>query len=689
MSEPAGGQFDFNNFSVASDAGSVSNAHGSVPVAASSLPAPPAGFTGRHETLDRLLAVLAPDAAGRTPVLICSVSGLGGIGKTALALRAGHEALKRGWFPGGALFVDLRGYDDPVGPDQAVVALLSALGVPGPQLPPTPSAQFALYRTLLAQRTDPVLLILDNASRPGQILPLLPGTDRHRVIVTSRHRLAELEARLLDLGPLPPDDAVDLLVRALRIRDPDDPRLAREPEALATLADLCGGLPLALALAAAQLGRSPGRTVASLVEELHDAGNAVVAEQSRHVFASSYRRLPPGPARTLRMLALAPTHETGADAVAVLAAQSVAETTALLEELAVHALVVRVSGPRPEDSRWRLHNLLRDYLLGLIPAGDEEAHRARCRLLAFYQDRVEAPLHWPADRPEAGHGGFADREEALSWLREERPNLIAAAEWARDERYAEPGAVLALTLLPYLASEGHTEDALVLGRIALDATRRSGERGGEAHACLGLGFALSHAGRTEEAVEALDRARDLFRSLGDAEGEAVSSDRLGAVLHDTGRTSEAVDAFTRALLGYRQAGDTVREAAVWNNLGIALRDTGRADEAVSAFARAMNSFEEIGHAAGQGDVLNNLGITLQSTGRFDEAVAAFRRAADLHRNTGNAYGEGNSLHNLALSLAAADRDAARGYWSGAAEAYDRAGASAEAAEARRQAEGAH
>jgi len=119
--------------------GKVEHHHGPVPIATASLPPAPTGFTGRDADLERLLPVLAPEAPDtEIAVVICAVSGLGGIGKTALALYAAHRADADGWFPGGMVFVDLRGYDpDPVTADQAVLALLDVFGVRGTELPQT------------------------------------------------------------------------------------------------------------------------------------------------------------------------------------------------------------------------------------------------------------------------------------------------------------------------------------------------------------------------------------------------------------------------------------------------------------------------------------------------------------------------------------------------------------------------
>ncbi|MEV6947418.1 ATP-binding protein [Streptomyces sp. NPDC051172] len=203
-----------------------------MPVATAALPGVPAGFTGRGDDLARLLPALKPAAGSGLPVVICALSGLGGIGKTSLALHAGHQAVRDGWFPGGTLFVDLRGYDeDPVTADQALVALLDGFGIRGTDLPQTPTAQYALYRTLLAAHTEPMLLLLDNASDPAQLTPLIPGTDRHRVLITSRDRLTDLPARQIDLDTLKPDDAAELIAKSLLLSDERDDRPAHEPGA--------------------------------------------------------------------------------------------------------------------------------------------------------------------------------------------------------------------------------------------------------------------------------------------------------------------------------------------------------------------------------------------------------------------------------------------------------------------------
>lgn len=365
---------------------------------------------------------------------------MGGIGKTALAVEAAHQACTQDWFPGGTLFVDLRGYDDdPVTADQAVLALLYALGVRGPDLPPSAARQYDAYRQLLAERQHRMLLILDNASDPAQYLPLLPGTDRHRVLITTRDRPDALAGvRLIDLETLPPDDSTALITRALHDADDRDDRPTREPDALRELTSLCGHLPLALQIAAALLRRRRTRGIASLVTEIEQAGDAMAALDHgtrgtdqygrslvlRPVLETSYRRLPPDQARLLRLLALAPGTETGTDAVASLADLGTETAVSLLEDLAAACLVTPVRADDGSDTgvRWRLHDLVRVFGVGVV-AGDaglsEEGEAARARVLDFYYAWAFAAdgwLRWLPGQPVPGWFGGRGGRRWGGWM---------------------------------------------------------------------------------------------------------------------------------------------------------------------------------------------------------------------------------------------------------------------------------
>ncbi|MEV6766049.1 tetratricopeptide repeat protein [Streptomyces sp. NPDC051105] len=632
---------------------------------------------------------------------------MGGIGKTALAVETAHRAREKGWFPGGTVFVDLRGYDDaPVTADQAVLALLDALGVRGQDLPPTAERQYDAYRALLAEQQKRMLLILDNASDPSQYLPLLPGTDHHRVLITSRDRPDALSIRLIDLETLDPDDSVALVSRALYDTDERDERPGCEPDALRELTDLCGHLPLALQIAAAMLRRRRYRSIASLVAEIKETGDPTSALDKgsrgtdqygrslvlRPVLEASYRRLPPDQARLLRLLALAPGAEIGTEAVAALADLDEETVLSLLEDLAATHLVTPVRDGEGAASvvRWRLHDLVRAYGVGLV-AGDarlqEEGEAARERVLGFYcrwAGAAGARLRWLPGMVEPER--FGDRGAALAWFDGERAGLVAAVGWAREERYAEAAGGLAECLSEYLSWRRHFDDWITVAGTSREAAYGAGDRRREAVAWNNLGLALKGAGRVEEAIHAHTHARDLHRDAATPHHEAIAWNNLGLALRGAGRVEEAIHAHTRARDLFQDIGDGPREAIAWNNLGIALKEAGRVEEAIDTHTHARDLHRAVGARHGEAMAWGNLGIALRTAGRVEESIEAYTKALSIYREFDDWYGAGQTLHSLANAHQDAQRPAdARACLLQAADAYTRANAPTEAARARARA----
>ena len=322
----------------------------SAPVARAQLPAPVAGFTGRRGELAEFAGLLDP-AWGTGAVVVSAVAGLAGVGKTALAIQAGHAARAAGWFPGGVLFIDLHGYDDaPVQPGQALDSLLRALGVLGEHIPPGAEDRAGLYRSVLAQVTDPVPAIADNASSEAQVRWRLPGPGPHRVIITSRHTLGGLGARLLDVTVLDEQAAVALLDEVVRAR-PDDDRISADPESAGWLAGTCDGLPLALRIAGALLAADPALTAADLAGELgdevrrlealaYDDGGGTSALSVAAAFELSYRQLDAAAAFLLfRLLPVNPGPDVSTASTAALAGWPSGEARRVIGRLARAHLV--------------------------------------------------------------------------------------------------------------------------------------------------------------------------------------------------------------------------------------------------------------------------------------------------------------------------------------------------------------
>ncbi|HEY1179276.1 MAG TPA: BTAD domain-containing putative transcriptional regulator, partial [Phytomonospora sp.] len=295
------------------------------------LPAAQPGFTGRAETMAALYA-----ASGGVVLL----TGMAGVGKTATAVRWARESMRAdpARFADGQLFADLRGHGDrpPMEPDEALGLFLTALGVPGVEIPATLDGRVGRYRSLLAGRR--MLVVLDNAATAAQIRPLLPGDPACLTIVTSRDRLTGLIAR--DGAEGVPLDVLGAGESRALLRKVVGARTETEPDAAATLAELCGGLPLALRIAAASLVEYPHRTIAALNADLDRARLDALAVDGdpasavRAVFAHSYQALDAPVRRLFRLLGTVPGPHIGLGAAAALAGTDRRATARRLRRLA-------------------------------------------------------------------------------------------------------------------------------------------------------------------------------------------------------------------------------------------------------------------------------------------------------------------------------------------------------------------
>jgi DNA-binding SARP family transcriptional activator len=327
------------------------------------LPADDASFTGRTAELAALDYALAAAGEGTAkPVAIRAITGMAGVGKSALAVHWAHRVADR--FPDGQLYLNLRshGSGEPVPAADALLALLGALGARPERRSADVEDLATLYRSTMADRR--VLTVLDNASSAEQIRYLLPGGPGCVVVVTSRDRLSALVARegahRLILDVFRPDEAHELLARTL-----GEERVRAEPAAVEGLVRACAHLPLALRIAATQLADRPYRTVAEQVERLTEGNklNALTIDGEgddgvavRSAFDHSYVAMPPDAQRMFGRLGLMPDRELTAPTAAAVAGVTVAEAERLLDRLAAeHLINERHAG------HYDLHDLVRSY----------------------------------------------------------------------------------------------------------------------------------------------------------------------------------------------------------------------------------------------------------------------------------------------------------------------------------------
>ncbi|MFJ6675345.1 ATP-binding protein [Actinosynnema sp. NPDC091369] len=319
-------------------------------------------FTGRHSFLRTLDALLEKDEEGKTePVVISAIAGTPGVGKTALAVHWAHRV--KDHFPDGILYVNLHGYDpyQPTNPIEVLDGFLKSLNVSDARIPVDLDGKMAMYRSILAKRQ--VLVVLDNASKPEQVRPLIPGSSTCLVLVTSRSRLSGLAmrdgARSISLGLLSSADAIALL------RDIVGPaRVDSEIHNATRLAKLCDHLPLALRIVAQRIRTNPSTDLRQLVEELSVERQRLDALQLDHedessairtVFSWSYKALPPDLRRTFRLLGLHDSPDITDETAAALADVDAFRAKQTLNGLVSVHLIEKYG------LHYRFHDLIRVY----------------------------------------------------------------------------------------------------------------------------------------------------------------------------------------------------------------------------------------------------------------------------------------------------------------------------------------
>lgn len=316
-------------------------------------------FTGRRDALTELLVELptADRRAGdRSSGQVVVIDGMGGAGKTTLAVHVAHRLASR--YPDGQFFLDLQGRSadhDPVPLGTALRRLLRTTGLPDSEIPHSIEDMTTLWRYRLADRR--VLLVLDNVASSEHIRPLLAGGPGCLTLVTSRRCLTNLtSAWLVSLDVLPRNEARELFYRLVGDRCP-----APEPDRVDSVLEYCGYLPLAIVAAAARLRHRPTWPVSYLAARLAAPERRLAELQTESgglvgCFLASYRYLSTEQQRLMRLLDLIPRREVDVESVSVLLDLPVIHAELLLEGLMDEHLLQQ---PRPGS--YQMADLLRVY----------------------------------------------------------------------------------------------------------------------------------------------------------------------------------------------------------------------------------------------------------------------------------------------------------------------------------------
>jgi tetratricopeptide (TPR) repeat protein len=638
-----------------------------VPAAGPAMPIPmqlpPAagGFVGRREQLIRLEAMLSGDRPPGSPALAVVV-GSAGAGKTALVVHWAHGIRRR--FPDGVLFADLRGFapaQAPVDTAAQLESFLRALGVAPAEIPFGQDERSALLRGLLDGRR--LLMVLDNVADSQQVRPLLAGSGETAIVVTSRSSLGSLVSRegavRLMVEPMVPQEAQRLLRRHLPAT-----RRRAPAGAVATLVELCAGLPLALRVAAERVAADPSNRLAEVISLLARERNRLDLlsgedeyDTVRAVFSWSYRSLTGTEQRMFRLLGVDPGVEASVPAAAALVGIPVHEARATLDRLAgMHLLET------PGAARHRMHDLMRLYAREQALVEEPEAarraaiHRSLCWYLhtADAAGRLLVPkrrgLELGAAPPGCEPLTFGDYDEALAWCDRELVNLVAATRAAIGADEYAIAWRLPAALSGFFTIRRHWAEWIDTHQLGLQAAHLADDAEAQALLRSRLGVAYGYLRRFTEATEHFERAVALQESAGDRHAAAATLLNFGFVLWRMGRAEDATACFQRSLPVFRETGDRHGEGMALNNLGEAYAELENFPPALEHLEQALVVFRASENRYGQGSTLDSLGMTYRRMGRPDDALDWLGQARAVRADIGDRHGEARTLCNLAETL---------------------------------------
>ncbi|MFB6613154.1 BTAD domain-containing putative transcriptional regulator [Streptomyces sp. NPDC056367] len=626
------------------------------------LPAASASFTGRAGELDALDRML-DERLGQSPLTVAAISGIAGVGKTALAVQWANRIAAR--FPDGQLFSDLRGYDEtyePVSPATTLDRFLRDLGVPAARIPADPGDRAALYRSVLGGKR--VLIVLDNVRSFRQVRPLLPGNGRCCVLITSRDLMDDLigdyAVLRVGLNAMSPSEATALLAE---VAGAD--RITVDPGATERLGELCDRLPLALRIAGSRLAAKPHWSVRSLVTRLEDQRRRLDELSPgeggvRAGFRLSYRDLAPDARRLYRRLGLLGVPDFAAWAGAALVDTDPAHAEDLMEQL-VDTQLLEVAPSCGPATRYRLQDLLR--LFAWERAQEEESEEERTAAL---ERAYGGWLHLADTARERTYGGAHAMAygrvkpyplpdglvgellaDPIAWFESERVALGAViSHCAATDHLAAYAWGLTLNSTTLFEAHNYLEDWRTCADHAVASAARTGDTLGEATMLRSLATLAIYQRHYEEAQPLLGRALALFDACGEVHGRAVTLRNLALCARFSGDLDGAAQDAREALGGFRTAGDTAGESHALGVLAQIELERGHVAEGIALCRQAIAKSREAGSVRGETQNTYRLAEALLRHGDPAGAERICLRVLALTREDGDRLGEAHALRGI-------------------------------------------
>lgn len=631
------------------------------------LPPPPANFVGRGIETDRIDRILRENSRAEQPTVV-AINGVGGVGKSALAVHAAHRAVEL--FPDGQLYINLHGATpdaEPVEPGLALQRFLRSLGRRSDER--YLNLEFdnrldveeisARFRTATSGKK--ILVVLDDAQDAKQIRPLIPSGSGCAVVITSRLAVTSVDNAVpIALQVLEEDSAMDLLAESTGHRE-----IGERSGLLREIASYCGGLPLALCILSARIRTSSPVALPELLNSLRTESDRLdeFADDERCFATSlavSIRDLESSEAGRsavdlFRSIGLHEGTDFSVEAAAAMVARSSGEVRRRLRLLETARLVVRT-----EPRRFHMHDLVKLFARRLseeLPVALRREVVDRLRCFYLQSARLAHRIHdvKAVDREICGEdfdsvrAPLTTKEEAYEWLARELSNIRDLSRRALKPPFANPefaGHLCLLAIDPLLETYSRLSDLVPLAETAANAVVEP-HRPWHIHAHLSLSelhLQFMKFDTAEVHSEAAMKSAEAVGSLRQVMMVRSYKARLAMV---SGDYSRAMSVIHRVIPQVRRLGFLDLEA--WQHVfkSLILDSRGFIDAAVESSTESVELAKKQGMATDNEyrfcAILNNHGFRLLRTDRWAEAHDVFADVFSILGNRGqtrsNIYAE--------------------------------------------------
>lgn len=599
------------------------------------LPPDIADFTGRADAIADISARFALDDAMRTSPCIVAISGMAGVGKSALAIHVAHRLKDN--FPDGQLYQRMRGADGTQKPaSDALAELVRNLGIRDADIPMTLEGRSSLFRSLVDSRR--YLILLDDVHDEEHLLALLPGSPSCGVLITSRQPLAALDgANLYPLDRMPEKESLDLLRCFV-----GDERMRADQGAAREIVALCGFLPLAVRIVGGRLRGRPRVPVADEARALADEHRRLERLNLGHLsvrsaLTLSYHRLSADLKQLFRVLGMLAWPDFPAPVPALALALDFDRVTEMLEQL-VDLQLLDAFGTRP-NRRYRFHELVRIFARECqereLDSAGRQLYRKRLisemvRHASSHNHHVHPGYHEAIVEQLAKEQGrtFGDMQRevlntTLTWFDRESDMLHVLARWAFEEKEWRAVVFLAHDLM----------------------VNRS------------MRFQSEESGMEQTHLLALEAARN----LGEKTWEAQMLGHLHTIYRRQERYGESLAMAEAELQIFKSQDNSIAAGQVLDNIAILVRQMGHPGRASEAHRRAIALFEQEFERTGNRNTEHllivssqHLGICYAVQGDRRNAVRMFRRCLDICRRHRDRFQEAQALQDLGKTYIRAD-----------------------------------